>query len=62
MQENIKIFIINKIKKETFKLFKKKKVFTKKTAAVLYLSDECLKMKVHKMLERQTNVYVPTSM
>ena len=30
MQENIKIFIINKIKKETFKLFKKKKFLLKK--------------------------------
>ena len=46
------------IKKDTFKLFFKK-FSTKKTATVLYLLDICLKMKVHKMLDHQTNVYVP---
>ena len=30
----------------------------KKFAIVLSLSDKCLKMKVHKMLERQKNVYI----
>ena len=35
-------------------------IFTKKIANVLYLLRKCLKMKVHKILESQTNVYVPT--
>ena len=51
----------NKLK-ETNKLFKKYQFFTKKIETVLYLLDKCLKMKVHKMLERQTNVYAPTFM
>ena len=29
---------------------------------ILYLFDKCLKMKVHKILECETNVYVPTFM
>ena len=38
------------------------KIFAKNFETVLYLLDKCLKMKVHKMLERQTNVYLPTFM
>ena len=57
MQENVKIF---KIYKKRNELLKKHFFFTKKTAYVLYLLDKCLRMKVHKMLGRQTNVYVPT--
>ena len=31
-------------------------------ANVLYLLEKCLKVKIHKMLGRQTNVYVPNFM
>ena len=37
-------------------------IFAKKNETVLYLLNKYLKMKVHKILERQTNVYVPTFM
>ena len=46
-------------KKETIK----KKVFLQKNVvSLVYLLRKCLKMKVHKMLERQMNIYVPTFM
>ena len=56
MRENIKI---SKIDKKIKKLLKKM-FLLKKFAIVLSLSDRCLKMKVHKMLERQKNVYIPS--
>ena len=37
-------------------------MFAKKIETVSYLLNKCLKMKVHKMLERQTNIYIPTFM
>ena len=49
-------------KKETKNINKNIKVFAKRIETVLYILNKCLKMKVHKMLERQTNVYVPTFM
>ena len=61
MQENVEISKIDKKKKK--KAIKKNvKIFAKKIKTVLYLLNRCLKMKVHKILERQTNVYVPTFM
>ena len=57
MQENAKISKIYKKKKQ---IIKKNIFFTKKTAYVLYLLYKCLRMKVHKMLGRQTNVHVTT--
>ena len=54
MQKNVKI---SKIDKKRNKL-----TFTKKIVNVLYLLGKCLKMKVHEMLRRQMNVYVPTFM
>ena len=59
MRENIKI---SKLDKKRSKLSKKINFYLKKTATVLYLLGKCLKMKVHKMLERQINVYVPIFM
>ena len=35
-------------------------MFTKKIANILYLLNKRLKVKVHKMLGRQTNIYIPT--
>ena len=58
MQENIKISKIDK--KET--TIKENNKLLLKNATDLYLLDKCLKTKVHKMLERQTNVYLPTFM
>ena len=58
MRENVKI---SNIDTKTNKLLKKC-FFSKKIANVFYLLDKCLKMKVNKMLGRQTNVYVPTFM
>ena len=60
MQENIEVFKIDK--KEKKKQTIKKNFFSKKIETVLYLLDKCLQMKVHKILECQTNVYVPTFM
>ena len=60
MRENVKISQIDK-KKETNYL-KYIKIFAKKIETVLYLLNKCLKMKVIKILECQTNVYVPTFM
>ena len=60
MRENVKISKIDKKKKQT--IYKNIEVFAKKIKTVLYLLDKCLKIKVHKMLERQRNVYVPTFM
>ena len=56
MRENVKISKIDK-KRETNYL-KNIKFLSKKVETVLYLLNKCLKMKVHKILERQTNVYV----
>ena len=56
MRESI---TVSKIDKKRNKLLKKN---TKKIATVLYPLDKYLKMKVPKMLECQTNVYVPTFM
>ena len=58
MRENINISKIDK--KQQLK--NNNKVLLKKNATVLYLSDKCLKMKIHKILERQKNVYVSTFM
>ena len=57
MRENFKISKIDKKKKQTIK---KKFFFTKKIANVLYILNKCLKMKIHRILGRQANVYVPT--
>ena len=59
MRENVKISKIGK-KKET--IYKNIKIFAKKIETVLYLLNKCLKMKVHKIVERQTNAYVPSFM
>ena len=54
MRENIKI-------SKTDKKRNKKKIFLLKNVVYLvYLLDKCLKMKIHKILEHQMNVYVPT--
>ena len=45
-------------KKETKNINKNIKVFAKRIETVLYILNKCLKMKVHKILERQTNVHV----
>ena len=55
MRENIKI---SKIEKKRNKLLKKINSYYKNCNS--YLLNKCLKMKVHKMLERQTNIYVLT--
>ena len=57
MRENIKV---SKTDKKRNKQLKKKKKLLKNVVYLAYLLDKCLKMKVHKMLERQTNFYVPT--
>ena len=59
MRESVKISKIDKKKKQTIQ--KSIKNFAKKIETYLYLLNKCLKIKVHKILERQTNVYVPTS-
>ena len=41
---------------------KKEQTFTQKIANVFYLLDTFIKVKVHKMLGRQTDIYVPTFM
>ena len=46
MQENIKIF---KIDKKRNKQLKKKKFLLKNIVYLVYLLDKCLKMKVHKI-------------
>ena len=56
MRENIKISKIDKKRNKQLK----KNFLLKNVVYLLYLLDKCLKMKVHKMLECQTNVYVPT--
>ena len=53
MRENIKI-------SKTLKKTIKKKSFLLKNVYLVCLLDKYLKMKVHKMLEHQKNVYVPT--
>ena len=44
------------------KRLKNNNFFLKRLQNVLYLLDKFLKVKVHKMLRCQTNVYVPTFM
>ena len=56
MRENIKVSKTDKKRNKQLK----KKILLKNVVYLVYLLDKCLKMKVHKMLERQTNVYVPT--
>ena len=58
MRESVKISKIDKKKKQTIQ--KSTKNFAKKIETPLCLLNKCLKMKVQKILERQTNVYVPT--
>ena len=53
-----KISICENVKKRN-KLLKKYQIYVKKIKTALYLLDKCLKMKIYKMLERQTNVNVP---
>ena len=57
MRQNIKIFKIEKKRN-----YEKKFFFTKKIGILSYLSNNCLKMKVHKILGRETNVHVLTFM
>ena len=57
MRKNVKIY---KIYKKRNKLSKINKFLLKKIAHVSYLLGKCLKVEVHKMLGRQTNVYVST--
>ena len=56
MREKVKIYKIDKKRETNYP--KNIKFFSKKVETVLYLLSKCLKMKVHKILERQTNVYV----
>ena len=55
MRGNIKISKMEKKKKQTIE-----KINSYYKNCKSYLLNKCLKMKVHKMLERQTNIYVLT--
>ena len=57
MRQNIKIFKIEKKRN-----YEKKFFFTKKIGILSNLSNNCLKIKVHKILGRETNVHVLTFM
>ena len=56
MRENIKI---SKTDRKRNKQLKQYIFLLKNVVYLVYLLDKCLKMKVHKMLEHQRNVYVP---
>ena len=57
MRENIKI---SKTDRKRNKQLKKYIFLLKNVVYLVYFLDKCLTMKVHKMLEPQRNVHVPT--
>ena len=58
MRENVKISKIDEKRSKQLK----KNLLLKNVVYLLYILDKCLKIKVHKMLECQTIIYIPTFM
>ena len=55
MQKNIKLSKIGKKRNKPLEI-------NESISNVLYLLDKCLKLRLHKMLECQTTIHVPTFM